>query len=256
MRHAQSLGTLGEMEWAAGDQDRGVATLRESVAEFESLLADDPGNAVLVNAGAQVRSYLALTLARAGGGSEAVQLAAKNLALPAVRDAALPKGRERTMVYHITMGAALLGAKRFADAERELRQTLAHNRDWNANLDLEWSAMHLLTAVLEGQARYEEAVAVARKACKLADQAVHGQEFYARVLRAIAARDYASAVAAWKGSSPEQCVTARRSLTDSVAGLDRGHGVLVGALLEYPPEPGDQASIEHALDRGRHNQIP
>ena len=256
MRHAQSLGTLGEMEWASGDQDRGIATLRESVAEFESLLADDPGNAVLVNAGAQVRSYLALALARAGGGSEAVQLAEKNLALPAVKDAALPKGRERTMVYHITMGAALLGAKRFADAEGELRQTLAHNRDWNANLDLEWSAMHLLTAVLEAQARYEEAVAVARKACKLADQAVHGQEFYARVLRAIAARDYASAVAAWKGSSPEQCATARRSLTDSVAGLDRGHGVLVGALLEYPPEPGEQASLEHALDRGRHNQIP
>jgi hypothetical protein len=160
------------------------------------------------------------------------------------------------MVYQITMGAALLGAKRFADAERELRQTLAHNRDWNANLDLEWSAMHLLTAVLEAQARDEEAVAVARKACKLADQAVQGQELYARVLRAIAARDYASAVAAWKGSSPEQCATARRSLADSVVGLDRGHGVLVGALLEYPPEPGEQASLEHALDRGRHNQIP
>jgi len=256
MRHAQSLGTLGEIEWASGDRGRGIASLRTSVAEFESLLADDPGNAVLVNAGAQVRSYLALAFAQAGNGSEAVELAEKNFALPAVKDATLHKGRERTMVYQITLGAALIGAKRFADAERELRQTLARNRDWNANLDLEWSAMHLLTADLEAQSRYEEAVAEAREAEKTAVQGTFGNTFSARVLRAIAARDYASAVARWKGSSREQCAAARRMLDDSLAGLDRGHGVLVGALLEAPPQPEEQASIEKALDRRQHNEIP
>jgi tRNA A-37 threonylcarbamoyl transferase component Bud32/tetratricopeptide (TPR) repeat protein len=255
MRHAQSLGTLGEMEWASGDRPRGVATLRESVGEFESLRADDPGNAVLVNAEAQVRGYLALTLAHAGNGNEAVELAETNLALPPAKDATLQKGRERTMVYQINLGAALVGAKHFADAERELRQTLARNRDWNANLDLQWSAMHLLAAALEAQGRYEEAVTVAASAEKLANQAAPGTEFWARVIRAIAARDYATAVSLSKGSSPEQCAAARRSLDDALSGVDKRYGVLAGALLEYPPQAEEQFSLEKALDRCQQERI-
>jgi len=254
MRHAQSLGTLGEIEWAASDRDRGIATLRQSVAEFESLLGDDPGNAVLVNAGAQVRAYLAIVLAqsangKAGNGTEAVELAKKNLGLPPGKDARLPKGRERTMVYQITLGAALNGAKRFVDAERELRQTLAGNRDWNANLDLQWSAMHLLTLALEAQGKYGEAAAAARDAAKLAEQAAPGGEYSPRVLRAIAARDTAATVALWKGSTPDQCSAAQRSLDVALAGMQKRQGVLVGALLEYPPQPDEQAALEKTLDR-------
>jgi tetratricopeptide (TPR) repeat protein len=99
MRHAQSLGTLGEMEWASGDQDRGIATLRQSVAEFESLLADDLGNAVLVNAGAQVRSYLALAGSRRQW--KRSPSTAERTSPPAVKTRRA-KGPWRPLVYRIT----------------------------------------------------------------------------------------------------------------------------------------------------------
>ncbi len=138
MRHAQTEGTLGEIEWARGKREQGVATLRKAVAEFEALAAEDPANAVFANAGAQVRAYLALALAAGppNESSEAVALAGKNLRLTAGAEARLNKGRERTMVNQITLGAALLGARRFRDAVRELREALESNRDWNANFDL------------------------------------------------------------------------------------------------------------------------
>ncbi len=248
MRHAQSLGTLGQIEWASGERDQGIATMRRSLAEFEALLANDPGNAVLASGGAQVRGYLILTLAHAGNGAEAVALAEKNLALPPAKDARLDKGRERTLVYHIDFGAALLGAKRLGDAEREMRQTLARNRDWDANTDLQWSALHILTEALNGQGKFQEAISSARDAQKLFNR-IPGDAFYARVMRAIAARDYASAVASWQGSSAEQCAAARQALDGALAGLDRRHAVLAGALLEFPPGAEEQASLDKALSR-------
>jgi tetratricopeptide (TPR) repeat protein len=72
MRHAQSEGTLGEIQWASGSGDLGEATLRNSLAEFETLSAEDPQNAILANAGAQVRAHLALMLARGAGAAEAI----------------------------------------------------------------------------------------------------------------------------------------------------------------------------------------
>jgi hypothetical protein len=255
MRHAQAVGTLGEMEWASGDRDPGIQAMRESVAEFERFLADDPGNAVLVNAGAQVRSYLALSLAHEGNGTEAVELAEKDTALPEVKDSALAKGRERTLVYEVTLGAALLGAKRYVDAERELRETLARNRDWNANWDLVWSTMHLLTEALEAQAKYAEEVAIARDARKLVDQSALGTEFYIHVMRAIAARDYASAMTHWNGATPDQCSAAIRAIGDALSGVDRRHGVLVGALLEFPPQAEEEAALEKAAARHGRSKV-
>ena len=107
MRHAQSEGTLGEIEWASEERDEGVATMRKSVGEFEALAAEDQANAVFTTAGAQVRGYLALALAAgtANESAEAVTLAEKNLRVNVGADARLNKGRERNMVNQITLGA-------------------------------------------------------------------------------------------------------------------------------------------------------
>ena len=107
-----------------------------------------------IRAGAQSRDYLALLLAKDGAGLAAMALAEKNLHVPPGADAKLFKGRERTIVHQITMGAALLGTKRFLDAEKELRDTLASNRDWHPNDDLRWSALHLLSAALTAQRKF------------------------------------------------------------------------------------------------------
>ena len=123
MRRAEAAGTLGEIEWAAGNHDQGIATLRHSVADFEALSQEDPANAVYHYAGGLVRGYLALLLGKAGASAEAIALASENLRLPRGPDAGLNKGRERAMVYRVTFGAALLDAGRFDDAVREMRDT-------------------------------------------------------------------------------------------------------------------------------------
>src|SRR5262249_39423473 len=131
MRSAQSGGTLGEIEWGVGEHAQGIAALRRSLADFEALSREDPANAVYINAGGQVRGYLALLLAKTGAYAEAVALAGQNLRLAPGADGNTLKGRERTMVYRATLGAALLGAGRFDDAIREMRDTLLRNADWN-----------------------------------------------------------------------------------------------------------------------------
>src|SRR5262249_31380848 len=108
------------------------------------------------------------------------------------------KGHERSMVNRTTLGAALIGARRFDEAIRELNDTLQRNRsEWNANFDLMWSAMHLLVRALEVQGKYEQAVSTAREAMKFTSTSSR-QEMHVRVLKAIAARDFASAVSHWK----------------------------------------------------------
>jgi serine/threonine protein kinase len=249
MRHAQAEGTLGEIEWASGKREQGIATLRKSLAEFEVLAAEDPGNAVFANAGAQVRAYLALALAAgpSNESSEAVSLARKNLRLTAGAEASLNKGRERTMVNQITLGAALLGDRRIADAVREFREALESNRDWNANYDLRWSALHLLARAFEAQGRFEEAVSAAKTAMKFAVLENGGQGFSTQVIRATAARDYASAVAGWKGSSQEERVDALRALDAYCSRPGRPGGVIAGALIEWLPTPEEVASIRARL---------
>src|SRR5262249_51909747 len=150
----------------------------------------------------QVRAYLALALSAGSAqeAEEAVALAGKNLRLPAVADAKLSKGRERTMVNRITLGQALLGARRYADAAREVRETLESNRDWNANYDLRWSALHLLARALEAQGNFEEAAAAARDALKFGVAQGNGSSYFMQVVRGVAARDYAAAAAQWKGA--------------------------------------------------------
>jgi hypothetical protein len=79
------------------------------------------------NAGAQLRTYLALALA---GTPEAVSLAEKNLQFAhSGADAHLYKGRQRTMIYQVVFGAALSGLGRYGEAERQLRAALDDNRD-------------------------------------------------------------------------------------------------------------------------------
>ena len=55
MRRAQVQGILGNLEWASGQHDQGIATLRESLAAFETLAREDPANAVYIHSGSIVR---------------------------------------------------------------------------------------------------------------------------------------------------------------------------------------------------------
>ncbi|HEY3840097.1 MAG TPA: tetratricopeptide repeat protein, partial [Bryobacteraceae bacterium] len=173
-----------------------------------------------------------------------------NLRLPAGADAKLNKGRERWMVYQIVLGAALSGAGRFDDAARELRDTLERNRDWNANIDLQWSALHLLTAALSAQGKYEEASHAGKEALDLAVQS-SGPGVHSRVLLAVAARDYAESVAHWKLASPDDRTAAVQSLDTCCSGLDERYGVLAGALLEWPPKTAETASIRNMLSNSK-----
>ena len=249
MRHAQSEATLGEIEWASEKRDQGVATMRKALGEFEALAAEDPANAVFTNAGAQVRAYLALALAAgtANESAEALTLAEKNLRVSVGADARLNKGRERNMVNQITLGGALLGARRFPDAARELRQTLESNQDWNANSDLRWSALHLAARALESQGKFEEAAAAAKESMKFADLEQTEGDFSRQVIRALAARDYASAVSRSKGSSPEQRAEALRALEKYCSQPNRAGGVIAGALIEWFPTADDVRSIRERL---------
>jgi tetratricopeptide (TPR) repeat protein len=252
MRHAQSEGTLGIVQWASGRREDGVATLRKSLAEFEALAAEDPANAVYVNAGAQVRAYLALALAAGSPRetSEALTLAAKNLRLTAGAEASLDKGRERILVNRITMGAALLGARRFADAEQELRETLESNRDWKPNPDLSRSALHLLTRALEAQGKFEDAVSTAKEATRFSRAEDIGG-FAMQMSRALAALDYGSAVAGWTGANAEQRRDALRLIEMHCSGPDQPGGVIVGPLIEWFPAARDVAPIRDRLRKAR-----
>lgn len=248
MRLAQAEGTLGEIEWASGKREQGVASLRRSLAVFESLSKEDPKNAVYVNAGAQVRAYLALTLAGGPNSAEAVALAQKNLHLPQSADANLVKGHERSMVNRLSYGAALLGAGRFADAARELNDTLEENRrGWNANVDLLWSGQHLLSRALESQGKYEDAANAAREAMKSAGPPPK-KDFNIRTQRAISARDFASAVSHWREAGTDVRSEALKAL-DACEGLIEGYAVPTGALLESPPSSSEIASIRARLSK-------
>src|SRR5262249_43682142 len=169
-------------------------TLGRSLADFEALSREDPANAVYINAGGQVRAYLALLLAKTGAYPEAIALASQNLRLPPGADGDTSKGRTRTMVYRITLGATLLGAGRFDDAIREMRDTLRPNADCSANYDLRWSVLQAIARPLEAQGKFDDALAPAREARKSTKE----QGFVGcsgRTLLALAARDFAAAVA-------------------------------------------------------------
>jgi hypothetical protein len=237
------------MEWAAGKREAGIDLVRQSLAGFEALAAEDPANAIYVQAGAQVRDYLALMLAKGGAGAEAVKLAERNTRLRQGADGTLHKGRERTFVYQITLGAALPGAQRFSEAERELRETLKRNVDWSPNDDLRWSALHALTQALRAQGKFEEEIAASKEARRFADLCPPEPAIYVRVLRAVAAWDYASAVAHWAGSTADQRLAAKQALDASMARLGHSDAVFTGALLESPPLPSEVAAVRSLLSR-------
>ena len=245
MRHAQSEGTLGEIEWAGGKKDQGSATLRASLAEFESLAADDPNNAVFQNAAAQVRCYLALTLAGGPFREEAVTLAGKSSRVAAGADAGLHRARERLMVRQITLGAALLGAGRLDEGVRQLRETLDRNRDWDVNWDLVWSALHLLAVTFEKTGNYQEELTVAKEETKYVLQDPSNN---LRIMAVITMRDYAAAVAHWKDATPNDRAKALQGLETS-NGLDARYAGLTGALLERPPTAADLTEIRALLRR-------
>jgi serine/threonine protein kinase/tetratricopeptide (TPR) repeat protein len=245
MRRAQAGGTLGEIEWGAGKHEQGIATMRQSVADFEALSKEDPANAIYTYAGGLVRAYLALALGKGGAAGEAVALAEQNLHLPPGADAKLPKGRERAMVYHVTLGAALLDAGRLDDAVREMRDTLQQNGDWNANYDLRWSVLHILVRALEAQGKFDQALASARDARRFArEQGVGGYSF--KVGLAISARDFATAVARAKTPTAADRTEALAALAADDP-LDPHRATLVGALLEAPPPTFEMAALRQQL---------
>ena len=248
MRRAQLEGTLGEIEWAAGQRAQGIATMRRSVAAFEALASEDVANAVYVHSGSIVRNYLALALAKKGAGAEAVALAEQSVRSLIGADGQIFKGRERRMVHRITLGGALVGAKRFGDAERELRDTLVSNRDWTPNEDLRWSAQHLLTQALAAQGKFEEALRMATEARQLIDTQTNSG-FSAAVLKAIAAADYAAVLARYPGSTAAERDKAQKALEARTKGLDSRYATLTGALLEAPPAAAEVAALQALLQR-------
>jgi serine/threonine protein kinase len=245
MRRAQAGGTLGEIEWGVGKHEQGISTLRQSLADFEALSREDPANAVYAYAGGQVRAYLALLLGKSGVTAEAVALADRNLRLPSGADGNLQKGRERRMVYRVTLGATLLEAGHLDDAVREMRDTLRQNSDWNANYDLRWSALHILARALEAQGKFDQALTAARDARRfVVEQGGAGYRF--QVCLAISARDFAAAAARAKTATPADRAAALAAVAEG-GHLDPRYATLTGALLEAPPPASEMDELRQRL---------
>ena len=244
MRHAQALGTLGEIEWAALERrDEGRPALRRAVSEFEALSVEDPANLVFSNAAAQLRSYLALTLM---GSEEAVALARQNMALVDGADAALTHGHERWMVHHIVFDAALNGVGRYADGESELRQVIDDSRAWNPNADLGWSAFHELAIAHAVTGDFAQALVDARQEWAAAER-TPTDLLSGRVAHAIAARDEAVAASRWTGATAADRSQALERLNAWCANLDPARGTLLGALIAAPPDPAEIAALRKQL---------
>jgi tetratricopeptide (TPR) repeat protein/predicted Ser/Thr protein kinase len=247
MRCAQAQGTYGELLWATGERAKGVATMRESLSTFAALQLEDPANVVYRQAGAQVRDYLALMLAKSGGGEEAVALVEANLRLPPAPEANQSRGRERLFVHEVSLGGALLGALRWAAAEAQLKKTLAVSGGYVPNDDLRWSALHLLCSALVKQGKFEEAVSTALEARKFAERS-KGEAVSVKVRRAWASADYALAIGLSPSSTAQQRAEALAEL-DSKNQYLNPNAVLTGALLEHPPDAGELARIRRMLVR-------
>jgi hypothetical protein len=152
-------------------------------------------------------------------------------------------------VYQIALGAALVGAKQFGAAERELRDTLVQNEGWQVNHDLLWCVYHLLAKALEAEEKPEEAVSASKLALTSAlFESEEGLSY--QVMRSIAARDYASAVVHWSGSTDADRSAARRALNEHCSGPDSRFGVLAATLLEWMPQPDEINQIRRLLDSG------
>jgi tetratricopeptide (TPR) repeat protein len=243
MRHAQSLGTLGEIEFASGETKEGTADLRRGLAEFEALAAEDPANAVFSNAAAQLRDYLALALR---GSPEALALARKNVRVAAGADRELTRGRERLAVHGIVLGATLAAAGRYADAEDELRSVLSQIGKWNVNADLTWSACHELALAYEAQGDFAQQFAAARQAWD-ATRDIDTKAIAGRIQHSLAARDLASAAAHWPAATSVDRAQARQLLDQWCTGLAPRRGTLVGALIAAPPDPAEVATLRKLL---------
>lgn len=246
LRWAVAQGTLGGLEWAVGRRSEGIGTMRQSIAAFDRLAEDDPANARYHQDGGIVRGDLAIALAKHGAGAEAVAMAEQLLASPPGADSQLFKGRERRMVYGISLGGALVFSKQFAAATRQLRDVLKANRDWNPNLDLRWSAMHLLILALEAEGEHEEALRVAIEAWQLIDPE-NDSSYSAAVRKAIAAADYARTLARRPAAWAAERDAALRALESRTNGLPSRCPTFTGALLEGPPSEADIATLQRAL---------
>jgi hypothetical protein len=66
------------------------------------------------------------------------------------------------------------------------------------------------------------------------------------VLRAVAARDFAFAVAHWKSAGPDVRAEALQAL-HACEGLDERYAVFAGALIESPPKASEVASLRGML---------
>lgn len=248
MRAAQLQGALGGIEWALGERTKAIATMRDAVATIDRLSAEDPANAQYRHAGGIVRGDLAMMLAKHGAGAEGVAMAEQLLASPAGADGQLFKGRERRMVYGINLGSALVFSQRFAAAAQRLRAVLDGNRDWTPNLDLRWSAMHLLVLALEGEGKVAEALPVAREAWQLIDSE-KDDGYSAGVRKAIAAADYARTLSRSPGAGEAEREAAWRSVEARTKGLAGRCATFTGALLEAPPSEAEVARLRRALGR-------
>ena len=183
---------------------------------------------------------------KAEDGDEAVSLVARNLRVPAGTNAEALLGRERMMVYRISLGAALLGAKRFDEAERELRATIAQNQDWKANHDLIWCTYHLLFQALDAQGKSEAAFAAGKQGL---DAALKEPEegFGSDVMRAAAARDYAAGAAKWPGSSQQDREAASQCLDRYCRETGNHFDVMAAALFESMPDASELRAIRKLL---------
>ena len=104
---------------------------------------------------------------------------------------------------------------------------------------------------MEAQGKFDDAVSTAKEATKFEDMEDTGGGFSTRMLRALAARDYASAVAGWTGSSPEQRRDALRLIEMHGSRSDPPGGVLLGPLIEWFPAAEEVAAIRDRLRQAR-----
>jgi hypothetical protein len=133
--------------------------------------------------------------------------------------------------------------------ERQLRDTIARNKDWGANHDLLWSAAHLLVKALEAQEKRGEAVSASSLALTWAVQESE-EGLCNQIMRAIAARDYAFAVAHWSASTDTDRSAARRALDEHCSRPAYRFGILAATLLECMPQQDEINAIRRLLEAG------
>jgi serine/threonine protein kinase len=221
LRHAEQLGLLGQIHWAAGHVQQGIRLLSDSVRLFEESIANDPANKIYRGATPDPRRYLTQVLAQDGQAAAAMK---SSLTL----DLSPAQGATSLLINNTARAAALIAAKQYGSATELLRQSIAKAPPNTPN-DMLWSAHFLLGQSLEASLQWDAAHAVRQREWDLA-QAATGDTLATRVRKALSARN----LAATRNATPAERQQSLAYLATK-PNLNAPYGILVGALLLRPP---------------------